>query len=655
MHMQQKFRIGLLAVAAWAAAVPVHAATVVYNEDMGTLRGLRRDPGIDVTGERVQLTRSLMIQDEVGNTDYRNVQPLSATTWGKKTLVLPYAADAELIFYGSAPKIMVNGHTAPRAEVISSTAWSHVNLPGAWLRAGENEVIFSGPGELLLENSVHPDRSARSIDGGKTWMKDELGPDGVHNGEFCVRIRLKAFNRQGILTSDSIDLLDPEGKQMLHPQAKISTVKLTPMEAQMPRGTSLMLEARAGSTPRYDTAAWTSWAPVGKSGETAVPAGARYLQWRARLTTNTAAGTPSFKDVRLTVDEDEQLLPDNVKLTELQSYPVIERSYPFAYQHESSRLKILRDKYHLADVVAPGKTELEQIVLLRNWVRNQWPKGWEHNDLQFVPPWDALVILDMAKREQALGMCTHYSTVFVQCALALGFNARQLVLDHHCAAEIWSDQFGKWMVVDTGNSYDATKNCHFEKDGVPLDALEIRDLWLKKQLNQITVVYSPPYQPINGQEMTDKKVDQIQFNTYIRFCAAFRNNHLDTPFPGELEQGEANYFYDGYLWWQDGAVPTHYTEYKNLTYRPQDLYWNLNQVQLDLQAGTPNTVRASFATQTPNFSHYLVRLDGGEWKKQVDSSFNWPLHAGTNKLEVKVVNTFGREGRPSSATLEVGA
>ena len=35
-------------------------------------------------------------------------------------------------------------------------------------------------------------------------------------------------------------------------------------------------------------------------------------------------------------------------------------------------------------------------------------------------------------------MYTHYSAVFVGCASALGWDARSVVIDHHCIAEIWS-------------------------------------------------------------------------------------------------------------------------------------------------------------------------------------------------------------------------
>jgi hypothetical protein len=440
----------------------------------------------------------------------------------------------------------------------------------------------------------------------------------------------------------------------LHPQATINSVRLALVKPQTMAGTSLRLEARTGSTPTYNADTWSEWTTADGNAPIATKASTRYLQWRAVLTTNSPNASSSFSGIRISEPVDEQPLPANVKVTSLEDHPLVSDSYAFAYQPSTSaRLKLLREKYHLDQVVAPGKTELEKLVLLRNWARNQWPNGWAHNDLLYCPPWDALLILDMAPREQALGMCTHYSTVFVQCALALGWNARHLILDHHCAAEVWSNQFGKWIVMDTGNSTDPTLNCYFARNGVPLDALEIRDLLNKKELDKIQVVYAAPREPVSGTEIANR--NQIQFVNYIRVGIPFRNNHLDTPFPGELEQGDASYFHDGYLWWQDGPVPTAYPEYRNVSYRTGDFYPNLDQVAIDLQAtDTAGKIRVTLATQTPNFSHFMLKIDDGAWQKQPASAFDWPLHAGQNHIEVKPVNQFGQEGQSSTATVEVG-
>lgn len=645
-----------LAVASAILASPLAAQAETINivQDINALRTLPREAGVDVSGERVHLTRSFLVQDEVGNTDQDATQPLSATTWARKIIVLPYAADADILFYGSAKKVTVNGQAATVKEGPASM-WMAVSVPAAQLRAGANEIIFSDGGQLLIENSLFPDRSARSIDGGRTWLKDELGSEGIYNGEYLVRARLKGYAPSAAITSEVVDLLNPEGKSTIVPRATVQSVKLAPQSTPA-TGATLTFQTRTGSTPRYDAQNWSAWADTPANKDIVLAPNARYLQWRANLKTTAPGSTPALSNVRIIANVDAPALPTNIKVTSLQSRPQVSGSYTMVYQPAgSSRLKLLRDRYKLNDVIASGKTEMEQIVLLRDWVRNQWKNGWAHNNLQYVPPWDALLILDMAPREQALGMCTHYSTVFVQTALALGWNARHLVLNNHCAAEVWIDELGKWVVMDAGNSDDPTLNCHFEKDGVPLSGLEIHDLYKNNQIDKIKVVYSAGRGSIAGPELVNRK-NQIQFNNYVRLAIPFRNNHLDTPFPGELEQGEAHYFHDGYLWWSDSTIPTRSSEYSRVTNRIQDMYPNLNQVALDLQAGeAANQLRAGLTTQTPNFSHYMVKVDGGEWQRHNDGAFNWTLHAGTNRLEVKSINKLGREGQASSTVVEVAA
>ena len=58
-------------------------------------------------------------------------------------------------------------------------------------------------------------------------------------------------------------------------------------------------------------------------------------------------------------------------------------------------------------------------------------------------------------------------------------------------------------------------------------------------------------------------------------------------------------------------------------------------------------------TVTPNFSHFLVRRDGGDWQKE-QGPLNWKLAAGENQLEVRAVNAFGRSGRVSSLRVFLG-
>jgi Glycosyl hydrolases family 16 len=70
-----------------------------------------------------------------------------------------------------------------------------------------------------------------------------------------------------------------------------------------PEGTGVSFEVRTGTTPTPD-ATWTDWQPVGAGGALPGPAGRRYLQYRATLTTTDTSFTPFVESVTLENDAD---------------------------------------------------------------------------------------------------------------------------------------------------------------------------------------------------------------------------------------------------------------------------------------------------------------------------------------------------------------
>ncbi|MHC4713871.1 MAG: discoidin domain-containing protein [Planctomycetota bacterium] len=154
----------------------------------------------------------------------------------------------------------------------------------------------------------------------------------------------------------------------------------------------------------------------------------------------------------------------------------------FAFEDLSHpNLKTLREKYGLADVIAPGKTEIEKMALLRNWVKLRW----KHTIPRVFPRWDALEILELADKGEKF-YCVQSSLLLVQCAQAVGWQARKLEIhDHtgndHSVIEVWSNDFNKWVIMDPDF------NAHYERGGVPLGALELRKAWLARRIDDIEV------------------------------------------------------------------------------------------------------------------------------------------------------------------------
>ena len=605
-----------------------------------------REIGADSTRRGVRLARSRMIQDERGRTHIHNKEQLSDSLWARKEFVLADGdlADGRLYFYGTAQHVALNGRRLKPVRKLPSTGWSVVRVPGRFLRKGRNEFVFSDGGELLVEDSVHPDRSARSLDGGATWDYGALGPQGMNDGEYLVRLRLDQYPPRATLTSQIIDFAELAAGNGVRPCVADVRVRLR-AEMDRPPGTSLQLEARTAG----QHGAWGPWQALsnvvrGKG----LP---RYFQWRASLSSTSGRATPTLRAVALDADVTmaARSRGNDVRVTHATPVNDLASSYRFAYQEPTERLARLVRQYKLKQVVAGRQTELEKLVALRNWCRHTAPKGWDMGRTQWCPPWDALVILETNRDPRALCMCTHYSTLFVQTAAALGYVARHVILDHHCVAEVWCNDLRKWVLMDTGNSHNPMRNCHFEHAGVPLNALEIRGLWQAKRVAEIRVVH-PGRRSISGDRVKPKT--QAAFENFRRFGIPLRNNHLDTPFPGELTQGSGEYFCDAYLWWEDAAAPTASPEYGLTSNRPADFYWPVNETVIELsETRQPGVLAVALRTVTPNLARLMVSLNGGRWQEKA-AEFLWKLKPGRNAIETRSINSFGVAGPIADADLE---
>ncbi|MCM8764311.1 MAG: transglutaminase-like domain-containing protein, partial [Candidatus Omnitrophica bacterium] len=602
---------------------------------------------------KLTLRKSVLYQDEEGRTHYANVEKINSGTTAKKQFLLsnPLCWKAELfVFYGTGLNLTCNGVLVKNSDKLPSTGWSVWNIPVDLLKKGINDFVFTGDGMLLIEPSLYPNRSARSFDNGKTWDFDALGINNG-NGEYLVRLRLQQYPKKGTATSKVYDLLAYADGGPIHGRFIAAKKLRLSREATIPSGTAVHFQYRTGDTKLYQIRKWSSWKDFKKNGNFWLidgPIDKRFVQFRALLTTTRYDRAPSVYKISIRVEVAYGKPPNGLKVIEWTDHQLQQTSIPFVYQGPDYRTKALRSIYRLDDVVKNGKTEFEKLVLLRNWARHTAPKGWDWGTSMWCPPWDALIILATNKQPVALCMCTHYSTIFTQCAISLGYTARHVILDHHCVAEVWSDQFGKWILMDTGNSQNPEMNCHLEYKGIPLNALEIRNLWKSGKSREIRFVYA------NDSGITQEEKNKFEssyFNNFRRFAIPLRNNFLGNPEPGEPEQGMSEYYCDMYLWWEDNPEPVESPEYGKTSNNPVDFYWTINQTFIDLTVENDNTITVNLYNNTPSFSHYLVSINGGNWKKSQEQ-FIWNITDGKNELAVKSVNLFGLECPVSRVVIE---
>ncbi len=600
-----------------------------------------------------ELKNTVLYQDEEGQTHYTNIERIGNGVIAKKQFFLKNSVceKAQLFaFHASGLELFCNGKELKTGKTLTSTGWYVWDIPPGLLRKGLNEFVFSGKGTLVIEPSLFPNRSARSLNNGQEWNFDNLG---VNNGdgEYLVRLRLQPHPEKGIITSNVYDLLYAADTRNIHGVFTSAENLRLVCRGNIPSGTSISFEYRSGTSLLYSPDKWSKWNNLKKVGKTWIIDTSlknRFLQIRAVLTTVYPEKTPFIEQISISGDVRFSDVPENLKVVYFDRHDIVATSIPFTYQEPTYRTKALREKYNLDDVIKDGNTEFEKFVLLRNWARHTAVKGWDWGTGMWCPPWDALIILATNKQPSALCMCTHYSTIFTQCAISLGFTARQVILDHHCVAEIWSDQFNKWILMDTGNSQNPEMNCHLEHNGIPLNALEIRTLWKTGKGDEIKFVYA------NQSGITQKERDDFEssyLKNFRRFAIPLRNNFLGNPFPGELEQGMSNYYCDRYLWWEDTQEPVESPEYGKTSNRAGDFYWTLNKTFIDLVCQEKDLISVSLCNNAPAFSHYLISVDGGKWTRSTEN-FQWKIHSGVNELQVKAVNFFGLECPVSKAIIE---
>jgi hypothetical protein len=665
------------------------AADPVYNTHRFLLSP---EVVMDSTDGTLRLAHSVLVADEMGATDYRQAVSLTARTWAKKTFVLDSAdaTSAEFFIFGSAQTIHLNGNRLEPSRNLVSTGWTRTRVPPALLKKGKNEFVLSGGGSLLLEPGRQPARSFKSNDAGKTWSNRTLGARNNQQGEYVVRLRLGRYAKRGWAKSSVFDLWSQTGGMIAVPGKIVQISSLEDLRKKQPAGTRLTPWLRTGSTPTPEENSWTSWLRLEKSYRPAEKtAGHRWAQLKFSLTTENAQATPRLParfQFAFDFQADPEVSKDALRLvpaakTSAQKEIALS-SVPFVYQAPSPRLKLLRQRYQLDKVIAPGKTEMEQLMLLRHWVRNQWHTAWGSNAAAWMPPWDALIILSSKDQDDCLTMCTHYAAVFTQCCLALGWTARHCIVDHHCTAEVWVGQHNKWVMMDAGNSAErADCTLHFERKGVPLSALELHLADKTRQTGDITVHFSPaklmqkisplcrpaPASKVKPPVRPDviviadlPKYPVCGLNNYRRYAFPARNNYLDSLYPGELYQGWSEYYYDGYCWVGDSPdAPTISPEYsRHVTpARAQDIDWTVSWTRIHLaRSAKAGEIQVDLETSIPNLARLEMTENAGKvaargWKPAA-SRFLWKLKPGDNLLRVRSVNQFERRGSEAQVLLK---
>ena len=291
----------------------------------------------------------------------------------------------------------------------------------------------------------------------------------------------------------------------------------------------------------------------------------------------------------------------------------------------SPKFSALKNKFKLDTIFHGEQDEFKRMLLLRDWIR----KVVQISDFEDSYPGEGYpeIILEEALKGQGFH-CGHYMTVqnavlnaygYVTRCLGAGPGLKDGPNGHHGANEIWSNKFQKWFLSD------AKYNHHFEKNGIPLSALEVRDEFLKNAGTDITLVKGPSRNPILEDRVKNSKGEMVARNkssfaqtyTWIEWDSL---NNRYTGWPANSDElNKPNMFADEYFksnkWIWDGKPHWAYnTKFMISVSDRNAIEW------------TPNTIRSNVKTEkdhlrielysiTPNLKTYQMKLSrDGVWK-----------------------------------------
>ena len=337
--------------------------------------------------------------------------------------------------------------------------------------------------------------------------------------------------------------------------------------------------------------------------------------------------------------------------------PFIENTAFTSFEDLSSpKFKSLREKYQLDTVFHGEEDEFRRMLLLRNWIR----KVIQISDFEESYPGDDFTegILDAALAGQGFH-CGHYMIVqnavmnsygYVTRCLGAGPGVKGGPNGHHGINEIWSNQFQKWFLSD------AKYNHHFEKNGIPLSALEIRDAYLKNKASDVTLVKGPDRKQILNDGVLNSKGEMVpitkerfaQTDTWIEWESV--NNRFTAWPDNSSELAKLNMFADDYFknntWIWDGKPHWAYnTKNMILVSDRNALYWTPNTIKAEVKM-EGEIASIDLSSNTPNrMSYQMQDSPDGEWK-DISNPVTVSLKSDRNEILFRSMNSAGASGIP---------
>jgi hypothetical protein len=276
------------------------------------------------------------------------------------------------------------------------------------------------------------------------------------------------------------------------------------------------------------------------------------------------------------------------------------------------------------------------MLVLFNWIGRQWDHG---TDIPVggYSHFDPIELLRSAI-EGGRFWCEVSAKFTVYASTAMGWPARLVSLSRygyeweHAVAEVWSNKFGKWFVVDTDF------NLYYEKNGIPLSAFELCHFGEK-----MTVESALTIKQIAPKKTSIRMIDLLPYYAYVHID--LRNDWLSrdlakgSPVGGDLS-----------TWWTAREYIGNILTIMKRVDDQRIFDWPVNVVDIlpyrkknQFSHGTDHYY-VRFEAYSPYFQHFEWKFNGGIWKKGKKAEILLPFSPGRHRLAVRVRMTNGGVG-----------
>ena len=307
------------------------------------------------------------------------------------------------------------------------------------------------------------------------------------------------------------------------------------------------------------------------------------------------------------------------------------------------KFRSIIEKYQLDTLFTGEEDEFTRLLLIRQWlsdvilINNDGPyRGNGHADK----------ILDAALEGDGFH-CGHFMIVqnailnaygLVTRCLGAGPGKNDMPDSHHGMNEVWVNDLNKWVL------WDAKYNHHFEKNGLPLSGLEVREEYLKNNAKDIQLMKGVDKVPLEYDSIFDRSKEGFaQTYAWIEWEKNSNRHSVWPNFESELYMYEDDYFKNNTWLWDGKPHWAYNTSFMHPVSDRQAIEWTPNTITSTVDIDK-DKVRIVLYSDTPNLKEYQQKTASDSSWTTVDDTLDLILTNDDYFISFRTINFAGIAG-----------